>query len=196
MISKVANLSLPRCLHLLSKSSKKLNFFQISGNTFLEGLEWLLIERGYTLAVWPQILSKLKFCYFHFIIVKISHLTRLNPVQVGGYQTSIAQQISCHFQMGGVNAFSFGDFLSWSLYHPLIKLFLRSVSENLEKSDREDTWSTSILRQKLGKFKLINFFFNKLYFFVMNLNSTSVAQKLKIYNLQYDAIDLHHFGNV
>ena len=51
----------------------------------------------------------------------------------------------------------------------LIAIF---IFQNLEKIDLEDTWSTSILTRKLKKSKKIEFFFRKLYFFLLNLNST------------------------
>ena len=106
----------------------------------------------------------------------------LNPSSCGGGpKKPSAQEILCHFLMVSTSLFSFGDFSSWSLYHPLMKSVFGFIFENFEKSSREDTWSASFLSRKSEKSKLIDFFCNKPCFFIMNLTSTSFQLSFEVY---------------
>ena len=61
--------------------------------------------------------------------------------------------------------------------------FLSFVTKKFEKLAVEDTWSDSFLRQKWEKWTFFQFFTNKSYCFVMNLNSTQFQLSFEIYYL-------------
>ena len=123
--------------------------------------------------------AKVHFRISHFqpIYQKLEkwyELFQLTLFQSGGWglQQPKAWEIGRHSGTRRGKEFSFGEFLSWSLYQPWVKPFLKFILWNFVKPDRENFWSASFLGQKWEKWIFSYFLQSNPIFFVMNLNST------------------------
>ena len=102
-----------------------------------------------------------------------SYLVTFNPISLGGGTLCPpTQSILCGNLGDAPTLLPLHDFVPLNLSQALLESFFGFIFQNFEKIGLEDTWSASILTQKLKKSKKIEFFCRKSYFFLLNLNST------------------------
>ena len=77
----------------------------------------------------------------------------------------------------------FLDFVPFHIWKFPVKPFLDIYFEKIRKSSLEAILTLSIYTQKFEKSKLVLFFYNYPYFFLMNLNSTWFQLSFEVYNL-------------
>ena len=103
---------------------------------------------------------------------------------MGGGQTDPPWQFFDRGSSGNAsNELIFHDFVPFNNQQDLAKPFFRFFFQILEKFCLEGTWSPKILTQNLENSKKIQFFYNKSYFFQLNMNSTCSQLSFEVYKV-------------